>query len=188
MRVPYFSGVCVMKSFKVLMVQFLSIILAFSSSLLLSQTQASILSLNNAGQDEELNSDLDERDTLFWQEIKDSTFPEDFEAYLDQFPNGIFVALAEIRLKKLQEATEIPSEPPPATPAQCTLETTPPNSECWRKIIDMSGRRDCYRWIGTPGPYQAKCRTSDNSWALYDLKDGRLSSSRGGPEEVFERP
>ena len=37
----------------------------------------------------------------FWDTIKESTDPADFEAYLVQFPNGVFVALAQNRLKRL---------------------------------------------------------------------------------------
>ena len=39
-----------------------------------------------------------ELDGLFWQSIEDSTNPADFEAYLAQFPGGVFWALAENRL------------------------------------------------------------------------------------------
>ncbi len=31
---------------------------------------------------------------MFWQSVKDSTDPADFEAYLAQYPNGTFVTLA----------------------------------------------------------------------------------------------
>ena len=40
-------------------------------------------------------------DNLFWQSIMNSTNPADFEAYLQQFPNGVFVALARNRLAAL---------------------------------------------------------------------------------------
>ena len=33
-------------------------------------------------------------DALFWESIKDSDDPEDFRAYLDQFPSGVFAKLA----------------------------------------------------------------------------------------------
>jgi formylglycine-generating enzyme required for sulfatase activity len=36
----------------------------------------------------------------FWESIKSSTDAEDFQAYLDKYPNGQFVALAERRVKK----------------------------------------------------------------------------------------
>jgi serine/threonine protein kinase len=36
----------------------------------------------------------------FWRAIKDGSDPEDFELYLQQFPNGIYAALARRRLKR----------------------------------------------------------------------------------------
>ena len=39
-----------------------------------------------------------EQDTVFWQSIMNSTNPADFEAYLRQFPSGVFRALAQNRL------------------------------------------------------------------------------------------
>ena len=44
-----------------------------------------------------------ELEGLFWQSIMNSTNPAEFEAYLQQFPNGVFRALAEARLAALRE-------------------------------------------------------------------------------------
>ena len=46
-----------------------------------------------------------ELDGLFWQSIMNSTNPADFEAYLQQFPTGVFRALAENRLATLRGPT-----------------------------------------------------------------------------------
>ena len=43
-----------------------------------------------------------ELEGLFWQSIMNSTNPVEFEAYLAQFPNGVFRALAEARLAALR--------------------------------------------------------------------------------------
>ena len=43
-----------------------------------------------------------ELEGLFWQSIVNSMNPADFEAYLEQFPNGVFRALAQIRLVALR--------------------------------------------------------------------------------------
>ena len=50
------------------------------------------------------------QENLFWQSIMNSTNPADFEAYLEQFPNGVFRRLAENRLTALREQ-------PAATPS-----------------------------------------------------------------------
>ena len=42
-----------------------------------------------------------EQEALFWESIMDSTNPAEFAAYLSQFPNGVFRALAEARLETL---------------------------------------------------------------------------------------
>ena len=42
-----------------------------------------------------------EQETVFWQSIANSTDPADFEAYLAQFPNGVFRMLAQNRLAAL---------------------------------------------------------------------------------------
>ena len=43
-----------------------------------------------------------EQETVFWQSIADSTNPAEFEAYVSQFPNGVFSALARARLAALR--------------------------------------------------------------------------------------
>ena len=43
-----------------------------------------------------------EQENLFWQSIMNSQNPAEFEAYLAQFPNGVFRALAEARLAALR--------------------------------------------------------------------------------------
>ncbi|MCY4026288.1 MAG: SUMF1/EgtB/PvdO family nonheme iron enzyme [Acidobacteria bacterium] len=47
-----------------------------------------------------------ELDGLFWQSIMNSTNPADFEAYLQQFPTGVFRALAQNRLTTLRGPAE----------------------------------------------------------------------------------
>jgi len=49
-----------------------------------------------------------ELDGLFWQSIMNSTNPAEFEAYLAQFPNGVFRALAQARLAALRSAAADP--------------------------------------------------------------------------------
>jgi len=48
----------------------------------------------------------------FWESIKSSTDAEDFQAYLDKYPGGQFVALAERRLKKKPAKVEQPAVNP----------------------------------------------------------------------------
>jgi hypothetical protein len=57
---------------------------------------------------------------LFWESIKGSRDPRMFEAYLERYPNGIFVTLAQINLEKydnhpLQNAPDPNLNPDPVT-------------------------------------------------------------------------
>ena len=44
-----------------------------------------------------------QQETVFWQSIKDSSDPEMFEAYLEQYPAGTFASLARLRVKQFEE-------------------------------------------------------------------------------------
>jgi len=44
-----------------------------------------------------------EAETEFWNEVKDSTDPEDLALYIEQFPAGVYAALARKRMAKLRE-------------------------------------------------------------------------------------
>ena len=50
------------------------------------------------------------QENLFWQSIMNSANPADFEAYLRQFPTGVFRLLAENRLAALRAGQTDPSE------------------------------------------------------------------------------
>ena len=51
-------------------------------------------------------ADSEATERLFWQSINDSDDPASFEAYLDEYSNGKFAALARLRIKKLMAITE----------------------------------------------------------------------------------
>ena len=62
-------------------------------------------------------------DIAFWESVKDSTRPADFEAYLRRFPDGHFADLALIRLKairgaELREAVRLEAERQAAAKAE----------------------------------------------------------------------
>jgi formylglycine-generating enzyme required for sulfatase activity len=73
----------------------------------------------------------------FWDSIKDSTYPGDYEAYLKAYPNGRFAALARARIERLQaaapkaQASPAPihpapaSAPPPQRPPAAAASATP---------------------------------------------------------------
>jgi class 3 adenylate cyclase len=51
-----------------------------------------------------------EFELAFWESIKDSKDPAEFEAYLEQYPSGAFTALAEARLQALLQEQAAPAE------------------------------------------------------------------------------
>ena len=63
-------------------------------------------------------------EVVFWESIRESTAPADFEALLEMFPNGTFTRLARNRLVALR-APDPPrtADPPPVVPVE---ELTPP--------------------------------------------------------------
>ena len=50
----------------------------------------------------------------FWNSIKDSKKAEDYQAYLDKYPNGNFADLAKLRVKKYAVAAPTPAAAPAA--------------------------------------------------------------------------
>ena len=113
-----------------------------------------------------------EQETVFWQSIMNSTNPAEFEAYLAQFPNGVFRALAEARLATLREpsdgrpgADRSPRSGSSAAGGGDAALTSPdsasvipahqvctPQSDgvsCW---MEVSHRPGCYVWNPNPQP------------------------------------
>lgn len=65
-----------------------------------------------------------DKEALFWESIKDSTDPEEFAAYLEQYPTGTFARLAQAKVAKLKSASQARTqeaaapEPVPSAPDQ----------------------------------------------------------------------
>ena len=55
-----------------------------------------------------------DRESVFWQSISDSDNPAVFEVYLEQWPDGTFVRLAEIRLEELRTPSWADMRPVPS--------------------------------------------------------------------------
>ena len=61
---------------------------------------------------------------LFWDSVKDSDDPADLQAYLERYPNGVYVTLAENRLKRFGGVA-----PQPAMPASADATGAAPDDE-----------------------------------------------------------
>jgi peptidoglycan hydrolase-like protein with peptidoglycan-binding domain len=83
-------------------------------------------------------------DMAFWDSVKGSRNPADYEAYLEQFPAGIFARLARNRLAELEaEARQVASMPRPSAPAPVRSEAPPPTAaaptpEAVEAALDLS--------------------------------------------------
>ena len=104
-----------------------------------------------------------EQENLFWQSIAESTNPAEFEAYLIQFPDGVFRPLATARLAALRERSDAPVrtdrvpqgkvESPQQVPtevafeARCGESNSQPHN-CW---VEVPGRGGCYAWFPGKG-------------------------------------
>ena len=122
-----------------------------------------------------------EQENIFWQSIMNSTNPAEFQAYLAQFPNGVFRALAEARLAELRS----PSGDPPTSVARrlpiCTKESD--GDSCW---MELTNQPECYVWNPNPHPneivtWTAECAagTAQGTGTLTWLYDGTVERANG---------
>lgn len=102
-----------------------------------------------------------ELEVLFWQSIVNSTDPADFEAYLGQFPNGVFRRLAELRLSALRASGGVAIEsaspaaggaglsgaPDPVFRSDRTCAGQSGGASCWKEVFEQPG---CYVWVDGP--------------------------------------
>jgi uncharacterized caspase-like protein len=70
-----------------------------------------------------------DKEVVFWNSIKDSSSPGQFEAYLAQFPNGTFAPLARVRLEELKAAKTAESDQVAALTPQEVSEPVPEQIE-----------------------------------------------------------
>ncbi|WP_420416365.1 caspase family protein [Pacificispira sp.] len=100
-----------------------------------------------------------ERERLFWDSIKNSTNPSDYKAYLDQFPDGTFAAIARNRV-------EVGNQPRVA--ALGGAATSHPYDGQWSitwKVI--GGYSSSARW----------CSAGENGTKVIDVVDGTFKGS-----------
>ena len=103
-------------------------------------------------------------EVVFWQSIVNSTNPADFEAYLAQFPNGVFRTLAQNRLVALRNsaggapAARVSGAPASVSGTAATSDVRssavmfrpdqtcagqPEGAACWMEVSQQPG---CYVW------------------------------------------
>jgi uncharacterized caspase-like protein len=78
-------------------------------------------------------------ETVFWNSIKDSQNPREFEIYLKRYPDGAFAELAQERIAALQ-AEDAPAEPPPV--ARTTRPTAKAAASAQTKTVARTAPAD----------------------------------------------
>jgi hypothetical protein len=63
---------------------------------------------------------------LFWESVKDSRSPDELQAYLRRYPDGVFADLARTRIAALERAQRPSPPPPPAPPVTIEAARPPP--------------------------------------------------------------
>ena len=150
-----------------------------------------------------------EQENLFWQSIMTSTNPAEFEAYLAQFPNGVFRALAEARLAVLgspggnapastrsgvggadsppgagtQSAAGVDARPDPGAvfrPEPRCAAGQPAGTSCW---MEIAGRPGCHVWNPNPQPGETVTWTGECSGGLVQ-GTGTVTWIHAGGEQV----
>ena len=82
-----------------------------------------------------------DKELIFWDAIKNSENPGEYEAYLAQYPNGTFSALAKARVASLKAKQEPAQAPAPAQ--QQVAAATPPAAPAPSGLEEL----DRSRWI-----------------------------------------
>ena len=139
-------------------------------------------------------------EVVFWQSIQNSTNPAEFEAYLEQFPDGVFRGLAQARLAALRAAAareESPASAAATSAAEARGGEEPPRDEEERMdcLFDRGypwivrypdgpamciGRVFCLDGNGDIVHYAAACPANP------PLPDGTLNSCRGATLCLYE--
>ncbi|MEC5404174.1 SUMF1/EgtB/PvdO family nonheme iron enzyme [Paraburkholderia sp. MPAMCS5] len=89
----------------------------------------------------------------FWNSIKDSNYPADYEAYLKAYPNGRFATLAHARIDRLRAAAS--NAPAVASPARPVAPPNAPAQQAARPAAPASSAAPVARAASTAHPASA---------------------------------
>ena len=79
-------------------------------------------------------------DRALWDSVKDSRDVNEFRVYLKQFPNGLFAALANVRVRALEQAgAPAPTPALPVQPVPRAGQTTKDCSDCPEMVVIPAG-------------------------------------------------
>ena len=134
-------------------------------------------------------------DLVFWESIKDSTNPSEYEAYLQAFPDGIFAPLARARVRLYQQKPAEAEPAPVQAPAQAPAPE--PKAEPAPVVVDrVEGKflartnMNVRRGPGTSfapittidrgSEVEVRGKVRDANWYQIRLRDGRTGYIAAG--------
>jgi uncharacterized caspase-like protein len=126
-----------------------------------------------------------ENDKAVWDGIKDSKDAGDYRAYLDQYPNGLFVAIAKSRLAQYGEGVSRSETTPATAPAaQPTEPAAAPVTDATSGSDDDSDSQSApasTTFYNTGSGAAKKCTVHDDTLSDSDLcRRNRKESKHGG--------
>jgi uncharacterized caspase-like protein len=126
-----------------------------------------------------------DKEVVFWNSIKDSSSPGQFEAYLAQFPDGTFAPLARVRLEELkakpaeQQVASL-TTPEAAAPEPEQIERSIGLTRQGRSRVQLALTLLGYGTGGTDGVLGPKSRAAISAWQTDqgEAATGYLSSTQ----------
>jgi uncharacterized caspase-like protein len=98
----------------------------YPSGLFVTLAQAKIAAIRKKGQTAQSQTD-----TAFFQAIQNSTNKADFEAYLEQYPNGVFASLARARIDAIENKAE---EQVASRNTAASVQSKDPDTAFWDEV------------------------------------------------------
>ena len=111
---------------------------------------------------------------VFWESIKNSKDPADFQAYLTKFPSGTFTALARNNIERLKSATEeqkVPDRTQVAAITQASIESLLELSRSERRKVQEGLAVAGFDPGGADGLFGQRTRVAIGRWQLSSGSD-----------------
>ncbi len=115
-----------------------------------------------------------DKEVVFWQSIQNSNSPAQFQAYLDQYPDGTFAPLARARIEELKakpadtsrsnEQVATVTSPETIVPAAEEVERSLGLNRQGRSRVQLALTLLGYKTGGTDGSFGPKSRAAISAW------------------------
>lgn len=134
-----------------------------------------------------------DREVLFWDSIKRSTHKAEYEAYLQQFPDGTYAALARERLARMRDADTPENAVARLWALDQTMTVTGETTVNLRSLPDLDA--EILDSIRPCNDVSVTGTTASGTWYRVQLRDGRsgymlvryLQGAQSGPDQSQPR-